>query len=84
MNKTPAKPRTSDLRPEYDFSGGVRGKYVDRYRRGTNVVLLDPEIAQAFPDSKSVNDALRGLLATAIRTKTRSAKRPVKSRSNVD
>jgi len=53
------------MRAEYDFSGGVRGKYVDRYRRGTNVVLLDPELAEAFPDSKSVNDALRALLAVA-------------------
>jgi len=41
-----------DLRPEYDFSrmkGGVRGKYVERYRTGTNIVLLDPDVAQAFP-----------------------------------
>ena len=60
-----------DMRPEYDFSGGVRGKYVDRYRKGTNVVLLDPEVAAAFPDSTSVNDALRALLAIAKRTETR-------------
>lgn len=54
-----------DLRPEYDFSqmkGGVRGKYVERYRQGTNLVLLDPDIAAAFPDAKAVNDALRLLL----------------------
>lgn len=54
-----------DLRPEYDFSqmtGGVRGKYVERYREGTNVVLLDPDVAAAFPDAKAVNDALRLLL----------------------
>ena len=54
-----------DLRPEYDFSqmkGGVRGKYVERYREGTNLVLLDPEVAAAFPDAKAVNDALRQLL----------------------
>ena len=54
-----------DLRPEYDFSqmkGGVRGKYVDRYREGTNLVLLDPDVAAAFPDAKAVNDALRQLL----------------------
>ena len=54
-----------DLRPEYDFSqmeGGVRGKYVQRYREGTNLVLLDPDIAVAFPDAKAVNDALRLLL----------------------
>jgi hypothetical protein len=54
-----------ELRPEYDFSsmeGGVRGKYVERYREGTNLVLLDPDIAAAFPDGKAVNDALRLLL----------------------
>ena len=54
-----------DLRPEYDFSqmkGGVRGKYVERYREGTNLVLLDPDIAAAFPDARAVNDALRSLL----------------------
>jgi hypothetical protein len=54
-----------DLRPEYDFSqikGGVRGKYVERYREGTNLVLLDPDIAAAFPDAKAVNDAPRSLL----------------------
>jgi hypothetical protein len=50
-----------EMRSEYDFSGGVRGKYVERYRKGTNVVLLDPEVAVAFPDSTSVNDALRAL-----------------------
>jgi hypothetical protein len=43
------------MRAEYDFSGGVRGKYTGRYRSGINVVLLDPELAEAFPDSKSVN-----------------------------
>jgi hypothetical protein len=54
-----------DLRPEYDFSqmkGGVRGKYVERYREGTNLVLLDPDVAAAFPDARAVNDALRSLL----------------------
>ncbi|HEX4808004.1 MAG TPA: hypothetical protein VH325_03695 [Bryobacteraceae bacterium] len=56
------------MRAEYDFSGGVRGKYVDRYRRRTNVVLLEPEVARAFPNSKSVNNALRAILAIARRT----------------
>ena len=69
--KPPAKRRTSGMRAEYDFSGGVRGKYVDSYHRGTNVVLLDPELAKAFPDSKSVNDALRALVAIATRAETR-------------
>ena len=54
-----------DLLPEYDFSQmkvGVRGKYVERYREGTNLVLLDPDVAEAFPDAKAVNDALRRVL----------------------
>ena len=51
-----------DMLPEYDLSGGVRGKYVDRYRQGTNVILLDPDVAAKFPDSKAVNDALRTLV----------------------
>jgi hypothetical protein len=59
------------MRAEYDFSGGVRGKYVDRYRQGVNLVLLDPELAQAFPDSKSVNDALRALVAIVTRSENR-------------
>jgi len=52
-----------ELRPEYDLrellKGGVRGKYVGRYRAGTNLVLLDPDVAKAFPDEATVNDALR-------------------------
>jgi len=71
MKKTASKRPTREVRPEYDFSGGVRGKYVDRYRRGTNVVLIDPELADAFPDSKSVNDALRALVAIATRAEAR-------------
>ena len=71
MKKAPSKRPSRDMRAEYDFSGGIRGKYVDRYRRGTNVVLLDPEVAEAFPDSKSVNDALRALVAIATRAEAR-------------
>jgi len=56
------------MRAEYDFTGGVRGKYADAYAAGTNVALLDPEVAAAFPDSKSVNAALRVLLDIATRT----------------
>jgi hypothetical protein len=54
-----------ELRSEYDFSqlkGGVRGKYVERYRAGTNLVLLDPDVAQAFPRENAVNEALRLLM----------------------
>jgi len=62
---------TREVRTEYNFSGGVRGKYVDQYRRGVNVVLLDPELAVAFPDSKSVADALHALVAIATRADRR-------------
>ncbi|MGA2193625.1 MAG: hypothetical protein ABSH40_00010 [Bryobacteraceae bacterium] len=71
MKKPPTKRRPREMRAEYDFSAGVRGKYVERYRQGTNVVLLDPELADAFPDSKSVNDALHALVAIAGRAETR-------------
>ena len=50
------------MRPEYDFRGGVRGKYASRYRAGTNVVVLDPDVAAAFPNAGAVNRALRALL----------------------
>ncbi len=59
-----------DMRPEYDFSqlkGRVRGKYVERYREGTNLVLLDSDVAAAFPDAKAVNEALRLLMNVAQR-----------------
>jgi hypothetical protein len=71
MKKRPSKRSIVEMRAEYDFFGGVRGQYVDEYRRGTNVVLLDPEVAVAFPDSKSVNDARRAILAVATRTERR-------------
>ena len=61
-----------EIRPEYDFSkmnNGVRGKYVERYRIGTNIVLLDPDVAQAFPTSEAVNEALRLLMQIAQRQK---------------
>ena len=54
-----------EMRPEYDFSHGVRGKHYEAYRAGTNVVFLDPDVAQAFADSASVNQALRLLLQLA-------------------
>ena len=57
-----------ELRPEYDFAsmkGGIRGKYVKRFREGTNIVLVEPEVAVAFPSEDAVNEALRGVLNTA-------------------
>ncbi|MBD2097973.1 hypothetical protein H6F90_23155 [Trichocoleus sp. FACHB-591] len=61
-----------EWRSEYDFSqlqGGVRGKYAERYQAGTNLVLLDPDVAQAFPTAKAVNEALRLLIQIAERQK---------------
>ena len=48
-----------EMLPHYDFSGGVRGKYADRVRRGTNLVLLDPDVAELYPDAESINKVLR-------------------------
>jgi hypothetical protein len=62
------KNNRNDTRAEYDFSsmkGGVRGKYAARYRAGTNLVLLDPEVAQAFPTDAAVNQTLRAVLDMA-------------------
>ena len=54
-----------DMLPEYDFTGAIRGKYYERYRQGTNVVLLDADVAESFRDSAAVNDALRLLVSIA-------------------
>lgn len=63
MKKTPGSldSDADDMRPEYDFSGGVRGKYAERYAQGTNIVVLDPDVAEVFSDSAAVNRALRAL-----------------------
>ena len=53
------------MRPEYDFSSGVRGKHHEAYRRGTNIVLLEPDVAEVFKDSAAVNAALRALAQVA-------------------
>ena len=65
-----SKSPTGDLRPEYrrsDFGVLVRGKYVDRLRNGSNVIVLDPDVADLFPDAASVNAALRALADIARR-----------------
>ena len=54
-----------DMLEEYDFSAGERGKYAQRYAEGSNVVVLSPDVAEAFPDSDSVNQALRMLIKIA-------------------
>ena len=67
MKKTSAKRRNHQMRPEYDFSKGVRGKYAKRFKEGTNIVVLAPEVAEVFPDSAAVNDALMALIHIAKR-----------------
>ena len=64
MSQQTSESEEDDI-PEMELSGGVRGKYYEAYRKGTNVVLLDPDVAQAFKDSTSVNRALRLLLDLA-------------------
>lgn len=63
MKKNNTVEMSDELRPEYDLrellKSGVRGKYAERYREGTNLVLLAPEVAEAFPDAEAVNEALR-------------------------
>ncbi len=54
-----------EMREEYDFSKGVRGKYAKRFAQGKNIIVLDPDVADHFPDSKTVNDALRTLIRIA-------------------
>ena len=49
------------MQPEYDFADGVRGKYARRYAQGTNVVVLEPDVARAFPNAEAVNTSLRAL-----------------------
>lgn len=70
MRKAIENELEDDLRPEYDFSrmpGGVKGKYAEHYQSGTNIVVLEPDVAQAFPTEASVNEALRLLMQVAQR-----------------
>ncbi len=69
MKKAPINNKADELRPEYDLSklmGGVRGKYYERARARTNLVLIEPDLANVFPDTDAVNRALRLLADTAV------------------
>lgn len=68
MNQEPEKVVNDEMRPEYDFSGGVRGKYYEAYRQASNVIVLDPDVAAIFQDSAAVNEALRLLAKIAKAT----------------
>ena len=68
MKKTQTIVPNDEMRPEYDFRSlrrGVRGKYVERVRESTNVVVIEPEVVEAFPTERAVNEALKGVLNTA-------------------
>jgi len=58
-----AEDKRNDMLPEYDFSEGVRGKYAKRFHQASNVVVLEPDVAERFPNSEAVNQALRSLAA---------------------
>jgi hypothetical protein len=73
MKKAPRTKREDDMLDEYDFSHGVRGKYAKRYAEGSNVVVLSPDVAAMFPDSASVNEALRALVKIARKTNRKAA-----------
>src|SRR5260370_16667123 len=81
--KTEKRGQRDELRRDYDLSklkGGVRGKYVARYRAGTNLVLLSPDVAEYFPDEQSVNMALRTLIHVAkgpLRPPRRPGRQPL-------
>lgn len=63
-NRKARRETAEEMRSDYDFSGAVRGKYYKRYLEGTNVVLLEPDVAKRFKTAAAVNDALRSLLRT--------------------
>src|SRR5437016_3448407 len=72
--------RSNGLLPEYDFSsmkGGVRGKYVARLRKGSNLILLDPDVAFAFPTEAAANEALRAVLKASQVVRRRRPNRPI-------
>lgn len=73
-----ARPTIEDdeMRPEYDFSGGVRGKYAAAYAAGTNLILLEPDLAVEFPDSRAVSRALRAYLKSRSKRRTASHEAP--------
>ncbi len=85
MKKTSAKPtreppadEVDDIRPEYDWTNAVRNPYASRYAAGSNIVVLEPDVAALFPNSASVNEALRSLASVIA---NRKPKRPSRRRT---
>lgn len=73
MKKQVKSENDPDMLDDYDFSQGVRGKYAERFAQGSNVVVLAPDMAEIFPDSESVNNALRLLVEVAGRSVSKVA-----------
>ena len=65
MSRENESAQVDDMRPEYSLRGGTRGRFYKQYMEGTNVVVLDPDVAAVFRDSESVNDALRVIIKAA-------------------
>ena len=89
MEPEPNLEMEDDLRPEYDLSellkGAVQGKYAERYRAGTNLVLLAPDVASAFPNDDAVNEALRLVMQLArIQERVRAKEHNAESRNQKD
>jgi len=73
MKRATKNNQKADLLDEYDFSKGVRGKYAKRFAEGSNLILLAPDLTPFFPDSESVNEALRALVTLARKSTEKSA-----------
>ena len=80
MKRKRTKSSPPEMRPEYDFSGGVRGKYYRRYMESTNVVVLEPDVHEKFKNSAAVNEALRTLIRAAGEQQGLT-KRPTRTRA---
>lgn len=65
LMKKASKAKKNHMLDEYNFSQGIRGKYASRFAEGSNLVILSPDVAEAFPDSETVNEALRMLIKIA-------------------
>lgn len=83
MNRKPRKAAIDDMRPEYDFSGAVRGKHYKRYQESTNVVVLAPDVARRFKTAAAVNDALRSLFRAKRRPQASSSAGSPRARRQV-
>lgn len=79
-SRKPSKAAEPEMRPEYDFSGAVRGKYYRRYLESSNVVVIAPDVHEKFKNSAAVNEALRTLIRAAGK-KRGLTKRPTRSRA---